>query len=260
MTLTLVKDICGSAAPHTWTPVAHPERIDPNTTESGILAIHLKRYEFGSRFCGGAEVLDAACGLGYGTAYLAQSARRVRGVDASPDAVAAARERYSGPNVDFRVADVMDLPDAEQSYDVACSFETIEHVERPEAMLTEIARVLRRGGVLVVSTPNAPKTTNAPANPYHRTEWSANDFELLLRRFFLDVEMHSQRRVQTAAHRLAQRLDVLGLRRRMPSLRRGARLLGSAPTAELTLDDVLIEPGVHPRATELVAVCRSPRV
>jgi ubiquinone/menaquinone biosynthesis C-methylase UbiE len=239
--------------------MAHPERIDPSETESGILAIHLKRYDFGRRFSKGADVLDAACGLGYGTAYLAEVARRVRGVDASTEAIAIAERRYPGPNVMFGVADVQALPDSDASYDVVVSFETIEHVDQPTTMLGEIARVLRDDGTFIVSTPKARVTTSTPTNPHHRTEWSTDDFARLLQACFAEVDLYGQRRVQTSAHRVAQRLDVFGLRRRLAFLRGGARILGTTPTAELTLDDIVIEPGVGEHATEIVAVCRGPR-
>ena len=55
-----------------------------------------------------------------------------------------------------------------------------------------------------------------------------------------------------------QRLDVLGLRRRLPFLRRASALLGTAPMAEVTADGIVIEPGRIDGATELVAVCHEP--
>lgn len=239
--------------------MSHPERIDPTTTEAGILAVHLKRYDFGRNYCTDADVLDAACGAGYGSAYLATVARRVVGIDTNANVVGRATSLYSRPNIEFRVGDVETLDDADESYDVICSFETIEHIENPEHALAEFARVLRTTGTLVISTPNVPATTSTPANPFHVIEWSATDFLALLNGFFADVELWGQQRVQTRAHHLAQRLDVLGLRKRFGILRHGARLLGTAPTADLTLADVVIERDRLKGATELVAVCRRPR-
>ena len=239
--------------------MSHPERIDPDTTEPGILALHLKRYDFALPYCDQADVLDAACGAGYGAAHLAARARSVVGVDRSEETIGRAGRRYALPNVTFRTGDVERLADPDASYDVICSFETIEHVDDPEQVLAEFARVLRAGGTLLISTPNAPSTTHTPANPFHRIEWSASDFAALLERFFGSVELYGQARLQSRAHRLAQRLDVLGLRRRVAVVRRGSHLLGTAPMAELTMDDVLIERGATDRASEIVAVCREPR-
>jgi SAM-dependent methyltransferase len=141
-------------------------------------------------------------------------------------------------------------------FDTVCSFETIEHVDDASAFVAETARVLRPGGVLVVSTPRAEETTAAPENPFHRLELSPADFEALLRRFFGEVELYGQRRLQTARHRLMQRADVLGLRKRLSFLRPASRLLGTAPMAEVTADGIVIDREGLDQATELVAVCR----
>jgi SAM-dependent methyltransferase len=243
------RDTCG---------MAYPERIIPDETEPGVVALHLVRYAFAAGLCHGKDVLDAACGVGYGSAYLAAAGGRVLGVDVDAATVDYARRRYGGPGIRFETMDVcaLELPDA--AVDVVCSFETIEHVNEPEAAVREAARILRPAGVYVVSTPRVDETTRAPANPHHRIELSRGDFERLLRGHFGDVEVLGQRRRRTQRHRLARRLDVLGLRRRLGFLRRTAPLLGSPATADITSHDVEISRVRIEEATELVAVCRNP--
>lgn len=232
------------------------ERIVPDETEPGIVALHRKRYEFALPFCDGKVVLDLGCGVGYGTALLAEHARRVVGVDLDDDAISYARRRYAAPNVDFREDDALALGLPDGSFDVVCSFETIEHMSDRDAYLREVRRVLRPGGTFLVSTPRAARTRLEPENPFHAVELSQDDFAALLGRHFGEVELYGQRRLQTRRHRLLQRADVLGLRRRLAFLRPASRLLGTAPMAEVSSDGIVIERDGIERATELVAVCR----
>lgn len=233
-----------------------PERIVPDEEEPGIVAEHLKRYAFARPLCVGKVVLDAGCGAGYGTAYLAEAAARVVGVDVSEDALAYARSRYALSNVEFAQADLEKLEQPSGSFDVVVSFEAVEHLDRPEAFLEHAARVLRPEGVFVGSTPRVDATTRSPDNPYHRVEFSPADFEALLRRYFRSVQLYGQRRLQTTRHRTLQRLDVLRLRRRLPFLRHAAPLVGTRARVDATLDDFEISRDAIDDATELVAVCR----
>jgi SAM-dependent methyltransferase len=239
--------------------MTYPERIIADDTSPGIVALHLKRYVFAEPYCGGRDVLDAGCGTGYGTAHLGRVAKHVLGVDVDEDAVAYARRRYGEPTVEFAAMDVTALTLDDAAVDVVCAFEVIEHLGEPDAFLREAARVLRPHGTLAVSTPQVRRTTREPANPFHRVEYARDDFERLLRRRFSDVELYGQRRLQTRRHRALQRLDVLGLRRRLTFLRRAAPLVGTAPTAEVTLEGIVIEREGIERATELIAVCTGPR-
>jgi SAM-dependent methyltransferase len=239
--------------------VAHPERIVPDETPAGVVALHLKRYEFAKRFCAGADVLDAGCGVGYGAAYLAAGAATVIGVDVSAEAIAYARAHYGGQQTSFEVMDVTALQFAEGSFDVVCSFETLEHLRDAPAAVREAARVLRAEGVYVVSTPRVEGTCSSPANPFHAVEYAPADFSALLRCSFGNVDLFGQHRVETRRHRVLRRLDVFGLRRRFSLLRRAAALTGSPPTTDLTLADIVIERDALDGASELVAVCTLPR-
>lgn len=239
--------------------MAYPERIVPDESEPGVVAVHLKRYMFAEPWCRDRDVLDLACGTGYGTAHLAAAANRVVGADVDEDSVAYARRRYAAPNAEYVVADASSLPFADGSFDTVCSFETIEHLPDRESYLAEVVRVLRPAGTFIVSTPHAPRTTNRPDNPFHHVELDRGDFEALLGRYFDSVELYGQRRIQTLRHRMLKRADVFGLRRRLPIARHASALVGTAPIAEVTLDGVVIERDNLDRARVLVAVCTRPR-
>lgn len=238
--------------------MAHPERIVPDETPAGVVALHLRRYEFAAPLCARADVLDAACGVGYGAAYLAKDARHVLGIDVDRETIEYARRRYGAPNITFATMDAhaLDVPDG--TIDTVCAFEMIEHVDRPRDVLAEFVRVLRPAGALVISTPRAQTTTASPDNPFHVQEWTPASFDALLRTRFRTVELFGQRRKQTAAHRIAQRFDVLGLRRRVPALRGASRVLGTPSTEDLTLSDVVIDRESLGRGSEIVAICRDP--
>lgn len=239
--------------------MSYPERIVPARTSPGILALHLKRYDFARDWCKGAEVLDAACGVGYGSAHLGEVARQVVGVDRSPEAIAQAQRDYGRANVAFVECDVVALPFAGGSFDVVCAFEAVEHLDDPQAFVAEAARVLRPDGMLLASTPRVARTNPAPANPFHRTELSAEDFAALLGERFGIVALYGQRRLHTRRHRMAQRLDLLGLRRRMPVVRPLSRALGTPATVDVGLDGIAITRGDLDGASEIVAVCGRPR-
>jgi 2-polyprenyl-3-methyl-5-hydroxy-6-metoxy-1,4-benzoquinol methylase len=237
--------------------VSSPERILPDETEPGIVALHRKRYEFAQPYCRGGDVLDAGCGVGYGTALLARNARSVVGIDLDADAIAYAQRRYGAPNVVFRVGDMTALDLEHDSVDVVCAFETIEHLAEPERFVAETRRVLRDEGLLLASTPRAERTDERPANPHHEREYSPRDFESLLRTQFTSVELLGQRRLQTTRHRALRRLDVLGLRKHLPFLRPlGKAVTGTSAMADVSSSEIEITPDLH-GATELIAVCRA---
>lgn len=100
----------------------------------------------------GDRVLDVGCGEGLFASELARSGARVVGIDVAEEPLERARER--DPELELRrVQDggEWDLPDA--SFDVVWAGEVIEHVADTAAWLSEVRRVLRSGGSLLVSTP-----------------------------------------------------------------------------------------------------------
>jgi ubiquinone/menaquinone biosynthesis C-methylase UbiE len=93
--------------------------------------------------------LDAACGTGRHTAYLASLGHRVIGVDTSPEMLGRAREKV--PEGEFHEADVYALPLADDSVDLVVCAIALVHVADLERALMELVRVLRPNGHLVIS-------------------------------------------------------------------------------------------------------------
>jgi GT2 family glycosyltransferase/SAM-dependent methyltransferase len=170
------------------------ERYVP-TQEGQIKYEHLHRYALSKEFAAGKIVLDLACGEGYGTALLAQAATSVIGVDLSPATIEHARHKYYSQNLTFLVGrcEAVPLPDA--SVDLVTCFETLEHHDKHEEMMGEIKRVLRPGGILIISSPNRLTYSDEPnySNPFHVKELYFDEFKALLDRYFKCTNIYGQR-------------------------------------------------------------------
>ncbi|MFL6075493.1 MAG: class I SAM-dependent methyltransferase [Mycobacteriales bacterium] len=95
------------------------------------------------------DVLDAACGTGRWSEYLAAQGHRVIGVDSSPDMLVRARARV--PAGEFRQGDLQHLPLDDGSVDLVVCALALTHVPELEPVLAEFARVLRPGGHAAIS-------------------------------------------------------------------------------------------------------------
>lgn len=93
-----------------------------------------------------AAVLDIGCGGGFLTNALAQSGHRVSGVDLSQESLRVAAKNDATGSVSYQVADAYALPFEDQSFDVVCALDLLEHVDLPEKVIQEASRVLRPGG------------------------------------------------------------------------------------------------------------------
>lgn len=150
---------------------------------------HLTVYRWIADRCRGLDVVDMACGEGYGTDVLAQTARRATGVDANPDAHEHARLKYTRPGVRF----VRDLVETySERCDAVVFLQTIEHVQNPGEILDHLRSLLRPGGTAYVSTPNV--LTLAPdgkksGNPWHVKEYRAEEFRSLCEGSFAHVAL-----------------------------------------------------------------------
>jgi 2-polyprenyl-3-methyl-5-hydroxy-6-metoxy-1,4-benzoquinol methylase len=99
------------------------------------------------------QVLDVGCGLGFFSERLRERGADVLGCDIGPGLVERTRQRAGCPAV---VADVMHLAEqfGENRFDIIVSSECIEHTPEPPEALKQMARVVKPGGYLSISTPN----------------------------------------------------------------------------------------------------------
>jgi O-antigen biosynthesis protein len=146
------------------------------------------RYRWAAEVVSG-RVLDAACGTGHGTALLARVADVAVGVDFAPPALERARREH-GAVAEFREGDLRDLPFDDAVFDHALCFEAIAHVREPETVVDELRRVLRPGGLLLISAPN--RGVYPPGNPLHLSEISSLELQALLDARFANVAIYRQ--------------------------------------------------------------------
>jgi SAM-dependent methyltransferase len=158
---------------------------------------HLHRYAIACPLASGKRVLDIACGEGYGTALLAQSAASITGVDIDPSAIAHAKATYNRDNVEFILGTGEDIPCDDSTFDLVTSFDTIEHLTGQQRFIEQIKRVLTENGVVLISTPNKPEYARVSEipNPFHQREVSHEEFRVLLRRHFKHTIFAKQRLV-----------------------------------------------------------------
>jgi ubiquinone/menaquinone biosynthesis C-methylase UbiE len=208
------------------------ERFDPAMHLDNVLAPeHYARYRWAAEQVEGMNVLDAGCGVGWGTALLAGRARAATGLDIAAIALAEAERRH-GSQASFRQGDLYRLPFPRDHFDAVVSFEAIEHVEEPERALDEMRRVLRPGGLLLVSSPN--RGVYVDDNPFHLHELTAAELEEALRSRFANVAIHRQQTYFASAL-----LDERGLR---------------ADDPEAALEAEVVKLGAHPPGAELYTV------
>lgn len=123
--------------------------------DPGDVKAHFARYRWAKQFCKGKEVLDAACGCGYGTKILAEVATSVHGMDNNAEAIQYAWEHYTVENNGFEERSVYAISRIHARFDVVVSFETIEHLRRPERFVSQVCDLLREGDLFVVSAPQS---------------------------------------------------------------------------------------------------------
>lgn len=154
-----------------------PQKVR-NPWKQGLIS----RYKFCQPYASGKRVIDAPCGVGWGTSLLRQT-RRLVGIDMNQEAVQYARSHYSN-KADFMVGDMRQLPFADESFDLVICLEGIEHVpvEIGELFVKEAARVLSPSGRIILTNP-LPDVNRAP-NPYHAHEYTLSELEGLIKPWF----------------------------------------------------------------------------
>jgi len=124
---------------------AYEAKRRPNDPDGYHALVDDLEIEIVRRYATGKDVLECGCGTGLLLERMGAFAKTARGIDLSPGMLEKARAR----GLDVREASITDIPFPDASFDVACSFKVLAHVEDIRAALAEMARVTRPGGVVL---------------------------------------------------------------------------------------------------------------
>lgn len=253
------------------------ERVVPNRQDMNYF-LHLAGYEFITSLVTGHDILDVGCGTGYGAGVLIDAqARTYVGVDIAFEAVIFADNKHTLSDAYFTQMDAISLGFVPDSFDLVCSFQVIEHLQDTHSYLQEIARVMKREGMFIVSTPNrhlrnvgASPINGPPINPFHVREYALEELRFLLATYWDNVSIWGQllpvydtNRIQKAYYSLYSLFPlsmILTLERWMPFSPQALvwRLIKAKPD---THDSKFLPEGQFsiPECRHLFAMCRDPR-
>lgn len=162
-----------------------PDKVDESTYRENIV-----RYLFVKDIVKNKKILDAGCGTGYGTIFLANSgAREVLAFDVNEQAIQYAKQHFQHENLQYNVMSLEDIQLPDKSFDIITSFEVIEHVKNPQRAIAELKRVLKDDGVLIMSTPNQKEHPGQMFNKFHIHEMDYAELYTVLRQQFNHVRI-----------------------------------------------------------------------
>ncbi|MFA5972426.1 MAG: class I SAM-dependent methyltransferase [Lentimicrobiaceae bacterium] len=164
------------------------------------------------------NIIELGSGEGYGIKMLAPLAQHYLAVDKFDTDIS------GHANVEFRKQLLPSLAGiADNTFDFAVTFQVIEHIQDDKTFIKEIHRVLKPGGVLMLTTPNHPMSLTR--NPWHIREYTADELASVVGKSFGKVEvkgvfgspvvMDYHERNKTSVHRIT-RFDILKLQYRLP--------------------------------------------
>lgn len=150
---------------------------------------HLLRYKFASCFINKKmDILDAACGTGYGSKILSKNAKSVLGLDYSKDAILLARSNYKSKNIKFLNENILNH-NFKKKFDAIISLETLEHLDKKQSIfwLKKCRNLLKKKSIFLCSSPLLRVREGKPfiTNPHHLHEMRQKEFFNNLKKIFM---------------------------------------------------------------------------
>jgi ubiquinone/menaquinone biosynthesis C-methylase UbiE len=168
--------------------IAHYRTDQVNRFTADALGIALRKLALSPGF----KVLDAGCGSGTNSLWLAEQGFAVTGVDFSDFALGKAQQQARSANlkerIDFRLGDLTHLEFGDASFDAVFCIGVLMHIPEIEKALVELVRVLRPGGTLIVAECNAA----APETYLFRFYWKIAGRHVRVKRKPSGIEVWSE--------------------------------------------------------------------
>ncbi len=196
------------------------ERVSANDpSDNYVFQRSILAYHEAARLVSG-TVLEIGTGSGYGLELISPLTHRFYTIDKTR---CIEEEHLPGNTlfIQMSVPKLCGFPN--ESVDYVLIFQVIEHIEQDEWLISEINRVLKKGGKLLLTTPNKPRSLTR--NPWHVREYSIKELEQLLRPKFEKIQMKgvfgndlvwSYYPKNKAAIDRITRFDFLNLQHRLP--------------------------------------------
>lgn len=222
---------------------------------SYVFARHTFAYEYARRYAQSKRVIDIGCGTGYGCKILSEVADAVVGTDYNAEAIEYCRANYSVPNASFLRLDAAKLP-FDKAFDLAVSFQVIEHMPDLHLFIEHINRSVRKNGTILLTTPNARvPVTKARANPFHTNEMNFEQFLKLLSDHYASFELLG------IGYASSNKLRTL--LQRSPLYRLGKYINRKSPVKKLAnaamnlTDFTILRSNIASDAIDLFAICNN---
>lgn len=132
------------------------------------------------------DILEVGCGEGRGIELLITHARSYTAIDKIGKVLDILKQKYPG----IRLLKMLVPPFqeiADNTYDCVVTFQVIEHIKDDHFFVKEIHRVLKPGGLAIITTPN--KNMSLTRNPWHVREYTLEELGALLHTYFTRVEI-----------------------------------------------------------------------
>ena len=194
---------------------------DKITSDNPIHQRLLKAYYIAKEYVNG-DLLEIGCGEGRGVGLLQELVNNYNGIDKIAEVVDKLSVQY--PQASFEQSIIPPLAFNDKKFDSVISFQVIEHINDDKRFIEEISRVLKPGGVALLTTPNIKMSLSR--NPWHIREYTASELTELCEPFFSKVEMlgitgndkvmQYYNQNKDSVKRLT-RFDVLDLQHKLPS-------------------------------------------